>query len=69
MKNNEQISYPFGRWTNSNKVLNQCELNFISSKGHKFTWTNNRKLADFIKEKLDRVVVNSTGMSLFSESF
>lgn len=51
------------------EALNHCGFSPISSKGLKFTWANNQVGVDFTKEKLDKVVANMIGMSLFSVSF
>lgn len=55
-----------GRKTNGRELslvafrdcLNDCSLMEVVCKGHAYTCVNNREGADYVKEKLDRVVCN-----------
>lgn len=41
------------------KFMVDCELLELENRGCKFTWMNNREGDEFIREKLDRAVINT----------
>jgi hypothetical protein len=45
--------------------LEFCELHEVDCRGPVFTWNNGKEDEDFIREQLDRVVVNNAWRSIF----
>jgi len=43
----------YSRMTSFRKLINDCALIELDSKGCEFTWSNNREGDDLVKEKLD----------------
>lgn len=40
--------------------MNKCAFIYLGANGPRFTWNNKKVAADNIKERIDRVVVNSS---------
>jgi hypothetical protein len=47
-------------------TMEDCNLGDLGCRGSKFTWSNKRGLAKFIKERLDRVVATSDWCAHFT---
>jgi hypothetical protein len=50
------------------KILVECELSDLGYRGTKFTWCNYREGSEFIKERLDKGVVNSGWREFFPKA-
>jgi hypothetical protein len=49
-------------------TLEFCKLTYLGYRGPKYTWTNCQGGQDFVKERLDRRMVNSRWRSIFPEA-
>lgn len=48
-------------------ALEDCQLGDLGFRGSKYTWTNCRETAYFMKERLDRAVANAEWCTQFQE--
>ncbi|XP_042958194.1 uncharacterized protein LOC122293787 [Carya illinoinensis] len=50
------------------KAIMDCSLNSNLTQGPFFTWSNNKRVGDFTKEKLDRALANNNWLHCFNDS-
>ncbi|KAG6649980.1 hypothetical protein CIPAW_06G011600 [Carya illinoinensis] len=58
---------PYKQVRDFRQTLAQCELNDLGYQGDKYTWANNREGSNFTKERLDRVLGNSSWIDKFED--
>ncbi|XP_042968949.1 uncharacterized protein LOC122301607 [Carya illinoinensis] len=58
---------PYKQVRDFRQTLAQCELSDFGFRGDKYTWANNREGSNFTKERLDRVLGNSSWIDMFED--